>query len=207
MTLFPLHNRGANCSHPNNSNRQLNSIHYTQFTAMSFTTSSTTYHPLPSHSATSSSSSSSSLSDPLPLPPWCLPLTPPQCTYTAQYCEENSYKLVQQILKRLPNESTPSGTMKPTSNSGDDELKDTAASVSSPVKPVASNESILSLTHEESIYPTLASERVFVIFMSNVWEELRLYRQRIGDPMNHGYVHWDYHVIVAMKPSQSIYFG
>ena len=94
--------------------------------------------------------------------------------------------------------------MKPTSNSGDDELKDTAASVSSPVKPVASNESILSLTHEESIYPTLASERVFVIFMSNVWEELRLYRQRIGDPMNHGYVHWDYHVIVAMKPSQSI---
>lgn len=112
-----------------------------------------------------------------------MPLTPTQCVYTSQYCEENAWKLAQQLVKRL------------TAEDGRVESKEESESAGSDIRPD------LSLLPAESVYPSLVDDRVFVVFVSNAFSEVRLFRQRIGDPAKDGSVLWDYHVFVVVKPA------
>jgi hypothetical protein len=158
---------------------------------------STAIMPAAAASSCSSSSSSSSSSDAsvvAALPSYVLPLTTAQMIYTASYCEENCYKLCQTILQRLPRQGEASS---------DEESKSSASSAAA-----AAASSVLSLRPppalavlpSESTYSSLAGEQVFVVFLSNAFSSVRLFKQRAGDRNQDGGIIWDYHVILIHKP-------
>lgn len=117
-------------------------------------------------------------------------------------CEENCYKLAQHLSSRLHSESK---------DQREEDARAAAAAVAAsnsssssslsshppaPTPPLPSSMLLLS----ESLYDSLRGDRVFVCFMSNAFQQLTIWKQKIGDPQNDGGVVWDYHVIVIVRP-------
>lgn len=107
-----------------------------------------------------------------PLPSFAIPIAAAHCTYTKQYCEENMYQLAADLMRRVQPQPLQSASASASASSA-------SASSSSAAASSSTDASVLMLP-AESLYTSLQDEQFFVVFMSNPFNELLLYKQKVS---------------------------